>query len=295
MIRLTPLLCLSLACATVGSPSAPLQPFSVKVTGHGPPMILIPGLSSSGEVWNEVVAHYQDRFECHVLTLAGFAGSEPIERPLMPAVHDALASYIREKHLERPVVVGHSLGGFTALWLASTDPDLVGRLVIIDSVPYLAALQAPSITPMEAAQHADEMRSQVRLATPDQRAQYARLIAKAMVTEPAQVDRVAGWSTTSSPDAVGDSAYYLMTHDLRAEVAKIQAPALVVGTWLSYRPYATRADILARFAEQYAACKTCTVTLNDRAKHFVMLDDQKGLLEQVDTFLRASPLSAAAK
>ena len=154
MTRLTaPLFCLWLACASVGStPAAPAQPFSVRVTGHGPPMILIPGLSSPGEVWTGVVAHYQDRFECHVLTLAGFAGSSAIDRPLLPAVHDALARYIREKHLNRPVIVGHSLGGFTALWLASTNPDLVGPLVIVDSVPWLAGLSAPSITSVEAEQ-----------------------------------------------------------------------------------------------------------------------------------------------
>jgi hypothetical protein len=42
------------------------DPFQVKVTGHGRPVILIPGLSSSGETWDTTVARYQDRFQCHV-------------------------------------------------------------------------------------------------------------------------------------------------------------------------------------------------------------------------------------
>jgi len=45
--------------------------FQVKVSGHGQPIILIPGLSSGGETWDSTVAHYtgaqyKDRFECHV-------------------------------------------------------------------------------------------------------------------------------------------------------------------------------------------------------------------------------------
>ena len=45
--------------------------FRVQVVGRGRPMILIPGLSSSGDTWKTTVARYEDRFTCHVLTVAG--------------------------------------------------------------------------------------------------------------------------------------------------------------------------------------------------------------------------------
>ncbi len=45
--------------------------FDVKVSGSGPAVILIPGLSCSGVIWEETVKHLQDRFECHVLSLKG--------------------------------------------------------------------------------------------------------------------------------------------------------------------------------------------------------------------------------
>src|SRR5689334_20013832 len=50
------------------------SPFTVKVVGKGRPMILIPGLMCSGDVWDTTVEHYKSSYECHVLTLAGFAG-----------------------------------------------------------------------------------------------------------------------------------------------------------------------------------------------------------------------------
>src|SRR5580704_4477500 len=107
--------------------------FHVDVTGHGQPMILIPGFASSGKTWDSTVAHYKDHYECHVLTLAGFAGEPRIEAPFLETVRKDLAAYIRANKMNKPVIVGHSLGGFLALWLAEQEPNLVGPLVIVDS------------------------------------------------------------------------------------------------------------------------------------------------------------------
>ena len=85
--------------------------FVMEITGAGRPMILIPGLSSGGNVWAGAVEHFKDRYECHVVTLAGFAGQPAIEgEPFLEQVRDGLIQYIRDKKLERPVIVGHSLG-----------------------------------------------------------------------------------------------------------------------------------------------------------------------------------------
>ena len=114
-----------------GKPSAPpsgeVPLFSVKVTGKGQPMILIPGLMSSGAVWDGTVAHYASAYQCHVLTLAGFAGQPPSPAtPFLGSVRDAVADYIRREGLNRPILVGHSLGGVLAFSIAAQYPELVG-------------------------------------------------------------------------------------------------------------------------------------------------------------------------
>jgi hypothetical protein len=68
------------------------------------------GLSSSPDTWKTTVARYRDRYECHVLTLAGFVGQPPNAEPLVATVRVELAKYIRDKQLDRPFIVGHSLG-----------------------------------------------------------------------------------------------------------------------------------------------------------------------------------------
>jgi N-formylmaleamate deformylase len=60
--------------------------FAARVSGHGRPIIFIPGIACSGHVWDATVAHLGDGVETHVLTLAGFAGRPPIEGDLLPQV-----------------------------------------------------------------------------------------------------------------------------------------------------------------------------------------------------------------
>src|SRR5215510_7032530 len=74
--------------------------FYVQVTGNGRPIILIPGLSASSETWDSTVQHYKDRFECHVLSLAGFAGKPRIDARLLDTVAKDLVKYVRAKKLD---------------------------------------------------------------------------------------------------------------------------------------------------------------------------------------------------
>ena len=64
---------LLLAASSIRAADAP-KVIDVKVTGHGQPVILIPGLATPGAVWDDTVKHLQDKYECHVVTIAGFGG-----------------------------------------------------------------------------------------------------------------------------------------------------------------------------------------------------------------------------
>src|ERR1700761_897796 len=126
----------------------PPSTFCVKVTGTGAPMIFLPELSVSGSVWSRIVTHFENYCQCHVVDIAGFAGQPPVEAAsLLAAVREELATYIRERELCHVVVVGHGVGGFIAMCLAADYPELVHRLVIIDSYPfYMGAGLNPQAT-----------------------------------------------------------------------------------------------------------------------------------------------------
>ena len=121
---------------------------SVQVIGSGPDVILIPGFASSREVWRPLAERLSATHRVHLVQLAGFAG-EPWshgDSPFVQPVIDALAAYVQQAGLDRPAVIGHSMGGLSALMLAQQHPDLVGRVMSVDSLPFFSALYGPTAT-----------------------------------------------------------------------------------------------------------------------------------------------------
>lgn len=264
--------------------AASAQPaFEVKISGHGPAMILIPGLASSGETWDSTVARYKNRYECHVLTLAGFAGVPRIPGPMLDKVRDGLAAYIRDKKLVKPVIVGHSLGGFLALALASKYPDLPGKLVIVDSLPSLAAMFQPDITP-EQAKAQSAMTRQYMISQPAND-QGLRAQIHAMVTGEADFERIMSWGRASDHSAIVDAMVEMYGSDLREDIAAIQSSTLVLATWIGYKPYTDREKTEANTRREYAKLKGADIRITDTSRHFIMYDDPQWFFTQIDSFL----------
>ena len=260
--------------------------FTAEVTGKGPPMILIPGLASSGEVWQGTVAHFCGRRECHVLTLAGFAGVPPLDTPLLPAAEKQIVDYIDAKRLDHPVIVGHSLGGFLALRIAADHPDKVGRIVIVDSLPALGATQIPDITAEQLKGVAGRMRDAMQARDADAFAASQRQSIAGMVTAPADAERIAAWGRKSDRATVIDAMCELMATDLRGDLGRIRTPVLVLGSWAAYKAYAPRSAIEATFAAQYRNLPGATIELSDNGRHFLMYDDPQWMYDRMDKFLK---------
>jgi pimeloyl-ACP methyl ester carboxylesterase len=55
----------------------------------------------------------------------------------------AVADYSRRERLKMPTIIGHSLGGEVALMLGARYPDQVGRLLIVDALPFYSLLIDP--------------------------------------------------------------------------------------------------------------------------------------------------------
>lgn len=268
------------------TPPQPRPSFAVSVTGSGRPMILIPGLDCPGGVWESIVDHYKADYEIHVLTIAGFAGEPAIPRLRLSSVKDDVIRYIRDKHLKRPVIAGHSLGGFLAFWVGATAPDLVDRIISVDGVPFLPALFNPSATAAEASAQAEQVRAMYTSMKPEQLASLTRSALSQMITEPKQIDIVAGWAAHSDAAFIGQAVYDLMTTDLRPEIAKLRAPVLLVaagkGFAASPEQLRERRDL---YEKQVETVPDHRVVVAANALHFIMYDDPEFLLHTMDEFL----------
>lgn len=275
------------AHATADNP-AQHPAFTVRVVGKGQPMLLIPGLNCTGAVWDEAVAHYQQQYQCHIITLAGFGGNAPaatLADPLLPAVRDQLLAYIKTQKLNKPVVMGHSLGGFMALALSVAQPDAIGPLVIVDSLPFLAAVQNPAATVETVKPTAEKMRQQIKQAHMPVAAQ--RQMAAGMATDTARQTQIARWGAASDPATTAQAMYDMYTSDLRADIGRIKQPVLVLGAWAAYAQYgSTKESTRAIFAQQYAKLPQVRIEMSEAGRHFLMYDDTAWFLAQSDAFLK---------
>ena len=292
----TSVLFATLAVAVSTAFSAEPSAFTVKVTGHGRPMILIPGLSCPGEVWDTTVAHFNDRYECHVLTLAGFAGAPARPAgPVIAPVREAIAIYIRGQKLDHPIIVGHSLGGFLALDLSAKRPDLVGPLVVVDALPFLFGVMRPGGT-LEQARAASAGMRQFWEAM-DQ-ATYEQTIrsgasTRSMVASEEDHARILAWSLASDRATVTNVMTEMFTTDLREDLAGITAPTLVFGAWRGYEQFTDHERTEQNYRGQYARLDGVTIAIGDTAHHFIMFDDPQWMFAQMDSFLATKAGSSA--
>lgn len=261
--------------------------FTVRVVGKGQPMLLIPGLNCPGTVWDETVAHYQAQYQCHVISLAGFGGTAPtaVTDPLLPAVRDQLLAYIKTQKLNKPTIVGHSLGGFLALALSAAQPTAIGPLVIVDSLPFMAAIQNPAATVGTVRPTADKMRQQMKQGHLPAAAQ--RQMVAGMATDTARQTLIARWGMASDPATTAQAMYDMYTIDLRQDISRISQPVLVLGAWAAYAQYgSTKESTRAIFAQQYAKLPQARIEMSEAGRHFLMYDDTAWLLAQADAFLK---------
>jgi pimeloyl-ACP methyl ester carboxylesterase len=99
-----------------------------------PALVFVHGWTCNHTNWREQLAHFTPAHRVVALDQRGHGASDkPDQDYLVPGFVDDLAWFIRELGLERPVVVGHSMGGEIALNLAHQHTDLVRGIVMVDS------------------------------------------------------------------------------------------------------------------------------------------------------------------
>ena len=254
--------------------------FQIAVSGQGPDVVLVPGLTCGGHVWDATVAHLSKDHTLHVLTLAGFAGTPRAEgETFLPRVREELAAYLRE--LDRPVLIGHSLGGFMAFWISASEPGLLAGAIAVDGLPALGALsgQDEAAVATFAAQMEKQMAAQSRDAFAEQTAQTLL----AQISSPDEAARIAEVSGRSDPAVVGRAMAELLTTDLRPTVHAISTPMLLLGAGAG-----TPAQVEARTQQYRAQVETIPhheVVMVPGTRHFVMLDAPEAFLQHVDRFL----------
>lgn len=264
----------------------------VEVVGKGRPVLMIPGLNSGPDTWRDTCTALQaEEVQCHLVHLPGFAGlPAATEGPFLDAMRDRLIAYAKAKGLERPAIVGHSLGGVLALQMAIAKPEAVGPLVIVDSLPFMSAITDPAATAERARPMADAMRKQMDAADDATYRQQAQAAIRNMSHDAARTEQIKTWGLQSDRRITAQAMYELMTTDLRPQLAAVKSPTLVLGAWSAYKPYGSTKESTAQiFRTQFAKLEGMRLEMSDEGYHFLMWDDPKWLQSHVAGFLKSNP------
>jgi pimeloyl-ACP methyl ester carboxylesterase len=126
----------------------PRSSLSFSRQGSGPPLLLLHGAGCSRRAWSTVTRRLAQRYDVLTPDLPGFGQSPALigAAPDVPALADAVASWLKKIGVERPHIVGNSLGGGIAieLWMrrAAQSVTVLSPVGFWSSAEYIYAQQA---------------------------------------------------------------------------------------------------------------------------------------------------------
>ncbi|MFT3679660.1 MAG: alpha/beta hydrolase [Ferruginibacter sp.] len=259
-------------------PAGNKYPFEVIITGQGDqPILFIPGFGCSGEVWNDTKKLYENKYKCYGLTMPGFAGVPPTANPSFQQWVNEIAAYIKHLKINKPVLVGHSMGGAMAMAIAAQYPELVSKVVVVDALPCLAALMDPSFKSNENID-CSAMIAQMTAASDEQFYQMQKQSIKQLVADTSKQAAIINWTTRSDKNTFGKMFCDFSNTDLRNSINSIQCPVLIL-----LEPYF--AGIQGAINDQYKNLKTATILYATKGLHFIMFDDKTWYEEQLNNFV----------
>jgi pimeloyl-ACP methyl ester carboxylesterase len=249
--------------------------FTVSVKGKGEPILLFPGFGCTGELWDETVAELSKTNECHIFTFAGFGDVPPIETPWLSSIKDEIISYVKEKKLKKPTLLGHSLGGTLSLWLASLETELFKKAILVDALPATAALMIPNYKG-EIIEY-DNPQSKMMLQMDKNSFDAMNLQSVAYMCLNKEKHKViSNWMSMADRKTYVHGYIDMLNLDLRKEIAKIKIPVVILAAT------SLGIDVVKNtYATQYQNLSTVKILYAENAAHFVMYDQPDWFIENV--------------
>ncbi|HRJ64000.1 MAG TPA: alpha/beta hydrolase, partial [Brevundimonas sp.] len=250
-------------------------------------VLLIPGLASTAEVWRGVADRLAGKRRLHLISVRGF-GDLPAGANASGAVMAAVAAevrrYIAEQGLERPALIGHSMGGQVGLRVAADAGARIGRVMVVDSSPFFPALISPQATVGDVEPIAQLAYQAIHFLGDEALRSRGREMGLELGGATDAVFGTLGWQG-GDRRVLAQSLYEVMTVDLRRRLPDITAPVTVVYGWSADgNSPRSRTDSLFRGAYARLRAPAAFVPI-EGAEHMVMIDQPTRFMAAVDRFL----------
>jgi len=146
-------------------------------SGHGQPLIILHGLFGSSDNWFSLAKVFAEQFSVYLIDQRNHGQSPHSDEFNYQLLAEDLNLFIQEHHLHKPHIIGHSMGGKTAMNFAVKYPERLGKMIIVDIVPklypvhhdhILDGLHAIDVTKLTSRNEADQILSK-QVTEPDVR------------------------------------------------------------------------------------------------------------------------------
>ena len=247
---------------------------SVKTQGAGPDVILLHGFASSPDVWSGFAKKVDSRFRLHLVHVAGLAGSpaaKNVPESYLETIRDEIARYIEVGKLKKPVLIGHSMGGLLSLLVSSNEPSTVGRVIIVDALPFFSLLFTPLATAEQVLPQAKAFEKQMVSLDDMQFEQQVKSSASILTKNDEKKALLLKWSKESDRKAYAQILREVMAYDARPELNKITCPVLVVYAY-DKAMNVPEAQLAQLYANAYANVKGVHIQRVADSFHFIMWD-----------------------
>ncbi len=257
----------------------------------GTPIIFIPGLAAGAWTWADSVKRFAPNHVVYVVTLAGFDGNAaPAQKDGYIDLADAeLEKLIRSRHLDHPILIGHSLGGTLALLFATAHSDLIAGIVTVDGLPVF-----PGTENMPTERRGDmgvSQRAKVAVASEAAFAsQQMDYMTNEGVMDNGMAEKLGTMAARSDRLAVAQYLGEDLTLDFRAALPEITVPVLLITPYnpadgQRMNPPHTQADKVAYYRTLMKGTPKLEVVAITPARHFVMFDQRDAFLNVLSSYV----------
>jgi pimeloyl-ACP methyl ester carboxylesterase len=166
-----------------------------------------------------------------------------------------------------------------ALALAADYPDLIGKIVVVDALPCLAALNNVSFKSKEN----NDCSPMVAQMTAMNETQFYEMQKQAMprlLQDASKLEMVIDWSVKSDRKTFAQMYCDFFNTDLRERISTVKCPSLILleSNFINLKP---------AIEEQYKNLKTANFQYANKGLHFIMYDDKDWYLMQLNNFIKS--------
>lgn len=136
-----------------------------KILGSGQPFLILHGYFGMGDNWKSLGNRFAEQFEVHLIDQRNHGRSFHADEFDYEVMVEDLVNYIQHHKLKDCILLGHSMGGKTAMLFAVEYPEMLKSLIIADISPrayephhneILAALNSVNFSEQTSRQQVDQ-------------------------------------------------------------------------------------------------------------------------------------------